>query len=159
MVLFNFQTCKFDEFHPVHGRVSMTQATIEGFLRQRCNDFGSLESMALLNESCKIGQIGPKTRILVLVYILQAISTKSRKFMWQILVFLWFLKFERFCITLLVMRFLVFSKILTNQIMWKRSVKNFPFTTNLVISAQSMQKLKGFIEVKQFNNAVFEQNS
>ena len=26
MVLFNFQTCKFDEFHPVHGRVSVTFA-------------------------------------------------------------------------------------------------------------------------------------
>ena len=28
MVLFNIQTCKFDEFHPVHGRVSVTQAKI-----------------------------------------------------------------------------------------------------------------------------------
>ena len=24
MVLFNFQTCKIDEFHPVHGRLSVT---------------------------------------------------------------------------------------------------------------------------------------
>ena len=64
-----------------------------------------------------------------------------------------------FCITLLVMRSLVFSKILTTQIIWKRRVKYFPFTTNLVILAQSMQKLQGFIDVKQFNNAVFEQNS
>ena len=66
---------------------------------------------------------------------------------------------SRFSIALLFMRSLVFSKILTNQIKWKRRVKNWQFTTNLVILAQSMQKLQGFIDVKQFNNAVFRQNS
>ena len=70
-----------------------------------------------------------------------------------------FWSLNRFCITLLAIRFLVFSKILTNQIIWKRRVKYFPFTTSMLILAQSMQKLQGFIDVKQFNNAVFEQNS
>ena len=64
-----------------------------------------------------------------------------------------------FCITLLVMRSLVFSKIPTNKIIWKRRVKYFPVTTNLLILVKSMQKLQGFIDVKWFNNAVFEQNS
>ena len=99
--------------------------------------------MAFLNESCK------KQDISFSLHISSDNYQNTEIHVANLNVSLIFLSLFRFYFTLLVVRSLVFYKILTNQIIWERRVIYFPFTTNLVILAQSMQKLWGLIDAKQ----------